>query len=158
MDQLIASDSGSSHRQLHVHDARGGIATHTGSECIEWCGHAVHDRFSLAGNMLAGPEVLDETARVYRELASLPFAPRLLAAMVAGQTAGGDKRGRQSAALLVHTGEEYPTLDLRVDDHPDPLVELARLEQVSREAFVPFMRLLTSGPDTSRVSKPPEGR
>jgi uncharacterized Ntn-hydrolase superfamily protein len=84
--------------------------------------------------------VIEETARVYEASPELPFAQRLIAALAAGEAVGGDKRGRQSAALLIHATEEYPALDLRVDDHPDPLAELARLEAVSRERFVHFAK------------------
>jgi uncharacterized Ntn-hydrolase superfamily protein len=141
---LIDTDPGRAARQLHVHDARGGIAVHTGGECIDWCGHAVHEGCSVAGNMLAGAQVLDETAAAYSASSALPFARRLIAALQAGERAGGDKRGRQSAALKIFTTEEYPALDLRVDDHADPLAELARLETVSRERFVHFARFFAT--------------
>lgn len=144
VDALIASDPGRDARQLHVHDARGGIAAYTGAGCIGWCGHAIHDTFSVAGNMLAGADVIDATARTYVERSDLPFAQRLIAALAAGEAAGGDKRGRQSAALKIFTTEEYPALDLRVDDHADPLAELARLEAVSRERFVHFARFFAT--------------
>ncbi|MGY4230875.1 putative Ntn-hydrolase superfamily protein [Bradyrhizobium sp. USDA 4503] len=135
---LIAPDSGRESRQLHVMDVRGRIAAHSGKDCIDWFGHIAGDGFSIAGNMLAGPAVLDETARVYAENEKLPFAERLIKAMFAGEAAGGDKRGKQSAALLIHGAEEWPLLDLRVDDHADPLRELERLEAVSREHWAPF--------------------
>jgi uncharacterized Ntn-hydrolase superfamily protein len=141
---LIDADSGCETRQLHIMDAAGRIAAHTGRECIGWCGHLQGDGFSLAGNMLAGASVLDETAKAYIAHADLPFAQRLLAAMYAGEAAGGDKRGKQSAALLIHDTEDWPALDLRVDDHPDPLAELARLEAASRERWVHFRRFLPS--------------
>ncbi|MGX1109102.1 MULTISPECIES: DUF1028 domain-containing protein [Bradyrhizobium] len=135
---LITPDSGRESRQLHVMDASGRIAAHSGKDCIDWFGHIAGDGFSIAGNMLAGPAVLDGTARVYAENETLPFAERLIKAMFAGEAAGGDKRGKQSAALLIHGAEEWPALDLRVDDHADPLRELERLEAVSREHWVPF--------------------
>lgn len=141
---LVASDPGAATRQLHLQDARGGIAAHTGADCIPWCGHLVRSGFSVAGNMLAGPRVLDDTAEAYERLAGLPFAQRLVQAMRAGEAAGGDKRGRQSAALRIHTDQEYPALDLRVDDHDDPLAELERLEAVSRERFVHFARFFAT--------------
>ncbi|MFN9771899.1 MAG: DUF1028 domain-containing protein [Burkholderiales bacterium] len=147
VEALIDADPGRATRQLHVQDARGGIAAHTGSECVPWCGHAVHDGFSVAGNMLAGPEVIAETARVYAARAGLPFARRLIEALKAGEAAGGDKRGKQSAALRIHTTEEYPALDLRVDDHADPLAELERLEAVSRERFVQFSTVVATRAD-----------
>jgi uncharacterized Ntn-hydrolase superfamily protein len=147
VESLVGGDPGQATRQLHVQDARGGIAAHTGADCIPWCGHAVHDGFSVAGNMLAGPEVIAETARVYASNADLPFPRRLIAALKAGEAAGGDKRGKQSAALRIHTTEEYPSLDLRVDDHPDPLAELERLERVSRERFVHFAKFFATRTD-----------
>ncbi|MES5488160.1 DUF1028 domain-containing protein, partial [Bradyrhizobium sp. INPA03-11B] len=135
---LIAPDGGRESRQVHVIDAKGRIAAHSGKDCIDWFGHIAGDGFSIAGNMLAGPAVLDETARVYATNEQLPFAERLIKAMFAGEATGGDKRGKQSAALLIHGTEQWPLLDLRVDDHADPLAELERLEAVSREHWVPF--------------------
>jgi uncharacterized Ntn-hydrolase superfamily protein len=139
---LLASDSGRESRQLHIMDAEGRIAAHTGKECVDWCGHLAGDGFSIAGNMLAGGAVLEDTAKAYVANAALPFAQRLLAAMRAGEAAGGDKRGKQSAALLIHDEEEWSALDLRVDDHTDPLAELERLERVSRERWVHFRKFL----------------
>jgi len=139
---LLAADSGRESRQLHVMDLHGRIAAYTGSDCVDWCGHVGGERFSIAGNMLAGAQVLDETAHAYVANATLPFPRRLIAAMMAGEAAGGDKRGKQSAALLIHGAEEWSALDLRVDDHSDPLAELARLEQVSRERWVHFRQFL----------------
>jgi uncharacterized Ntn-hydrolase superfamily protein len=139
---LIASDPGGAHRQLHVLDARGRSARHTGTACIDWCGDLGGPDLSVAGNMLAGPEVIQTTARAYQAATALPFAQRLIAALKAGEAAGGDKRGKQSAALAVYSTEEYPDLSLRVDDHPDPLAELERLEAVSRERYVHFRRFL----------------
>lgn len=135
---LLAPDGGRESRQVHVMDSKGRIAAHSGKDCIDWFGHIAGDGFSIAGNMLAGPAVLDETARVYAANEKLPFAERLIKAMFAGEAAGGDKRGKQSAALLIHGTEQWPLLDLRVDDHTDPLRELERLEAVSREHWVPF--------------------
>ncbi|MBR1123811.1 DUF1028 domain-containing protein [Bradyrhizobium lablabi] len=139
---LIAADDGRETRQLHIMDAKGRIAAHTGSECIDWCGHVEGNGFSIAGNMLTGAAVLNETAKSYEANEALPFAQRLLAAMKAGEAAGGDKRGKQSAALLIHGEEEWSALDLRVDDHTDPLGEIERLERVSREFWVHFRPFL----------------
>jgi uncharacterized Ntn-hydrolase superfamily protein len=139
---LIAADEGRESRQLHIMNASGRIAAHTGNECVEWCGHIERDGFSIAGNMLAGAAVLDDTAKAFAANAALPLAQRLIVAMRAGEAAGGDKRGRQSAALLIHGSEEWSDLDLRVDDHKDPLAELERLEQVSRERWVHFSKFL----------------
>jgi uncharacterized Ntn-hydrolase superfamily protein len=139
---LLASDDGRESRQLHILDAHGRIAAHTGKDCVDWCGHVKGDGFSIAGNMLAGAAVLDDTAKAYAANEELLFAQRLIAAMRAGEAAGGDKRGKQSAALLIHDTEEWSALDLRVDDHADPLSELERLERVSRERWVHFREFL----------------
>jgi uncharacterized Ntn-hydrolase superfamily protein len=140
---LIAADEGRESRQLHIMDADGRVAAHTGRECVDWCGHVEGTGFSIAGNMLAGGEVLDDTANAYVVASErLPFAQRLITAMKAGEAVGGDKRGKQSAALLIHGEEEWSSLDLRVDDHADPLAELERLEQVSRERWVHFRQFL----------------
>ena len=139
---IVAGDPGSDQRQVHVMDAAGRIAAHTGAACIHWCGDLVGKGCSLAGNMLAGPGVLAATAERYAHVSALPFPRRLIAAMRAGEAAGGDKRGKQSAALIIYGEDEWPDLDLRVDDHPDPLAELERLEQVSREYYVHFRKIL----------------
>ena len=152
VDTLIAADSGHATRQLHILDAAGRIASHTGSECVDWCGHVEGRGFSIAGNMLAGGRVLDDTAEAYIAGENLPFAQRLIAAMRAGEAAGGDKRGKQSAALLIHDQDEWPALDIRVDDHTDPLAELARLEQASRERWVHFRKYLPSRENPAGVT------
>jgi uncharacterized Ntn-hydrolase superfamily protein len=139
---LTAADDGRESRQLHIMDADGKIAAHTGKDCVDWCGHIQGDGFSIAGNMLAGARVLDDTAKAYLANQDLPFPRRLIAALRAGEAAGGDKRGKQSAALLIHDREEWSALDLRVDDHADPLDELERLERVSRERWVHFRQFM----------------
>jgi len=141
---LTLADAGREHRQLHLIDAEGNIAAYTGAECIEWCGQITGDGFSVAGNMLAGPQVIEDTAQFYDAGSELPFAERLIAAMEAGEAAGGDKRGKQAVALLICTTEAYPALDLRVDDHPDPIAELKRLYVKSLERFQPFVACLPS--------------
>lgn len=140
--QLLADDDGSALRQIHIVDAKGRMAQHTGQQCIEWCGHVARDAYSVAGNMLAGPQVIAATADAYAANSALPFPERLIRAMHAGEAAGGDKRGKQSAALCIHTTEEYPFLDLRVDDHVEPLRELDRLLGVAHERFIPFFRCM----------------
>jgi uncharacterized Ntn-hydrolase superfamily protein len=144
---LVDADAGRDHRQVHILDAAGRIAAHTGKACVDWCGHIYGDGFSVAGNMLAGARVLDDTAAAYIAHAALPFPRRLIAAMLAGEAAGGDKRGKQSAALLIYGEEEWSDLDLRVDDHAEPLVELERLERISRERWMAFRRCLPSKHD-----------
>lgn len=142
--RLTTADAGREQRQLHVLPARGPAAAHTGSACVDWCGHKVFENFSVAGNMLAGPGVLQATAQAYLASAGRPLAQRLIAAMQAGEAAGGDKRGKQSAALRVQGLEDYAELDLRVDDHTDPLAELQRLYDVSLQRFQPFVACLAT--------------
>jgi uncharacterized Ntn-hydrolase superfamily protein len=139
---VTAADAGRDHRQVHVIDAHGRTAAYTGASCVDWCGHRAADNFSVAGNMLAGAGVIEDTAAAYTKNAALPFAHRLIAAMRAGEAAGGDKRGKQSAALVICGEEDWPDLSLRVDDHAEPLAELERLERVSRERFTHFMGML----------------
>ena len=139
---LTAADAGRDHRQLHMIDKAGRVAQHTGSACIDWCGHRAGRGYSIAGNMLAGPEVLAATAAAFEAHARDAFALRLLEAMAAGEAAGGDKRGKQAAALLVYTTESYPALDLRVDDHAEPIAELFRLYDKSLERYQPFVSCL----------------
>src|SRR3984885_7856935 len=152
LENLIAADAGHDSRQVHVMDASGRIAAHTGNACVDWCGHIKGDGFSIAGNMLAGGRVLDDTAKAYVANEKLPFAQRLIMAMRAGEAAGGAKRGNKSAALLIHGDEEWPALDLRVDDHADPLAELERLEQVSRERWAHFRQYLPSRKNPAGVT------
>jgi len=140
--RLTDADDGRAQRQLHLIGARGRAAAYTGNHCIDWCGHRIHDDFSVAGNMLAGTDVIDATVAAYAAGASLPLAERLIAAMDAGERAGGDRRGKQAAALRIHGDEDYPSLDLRVDDHEEPLLELRRLYEKSLERLQPFIACL----------------
>jgi len=141
---LTAADAGREHRQIHLVDARARTAAHTGAQCIAWCGHLAGDGFSVAGNMLAGERVIRDTAEAFARHAHLALGERLILAMEAGEAAGGDKRGKQAAALRIVTTEDYPLLDVRVDDHVDPLAELRRLYAVSLERFQPFVSCLPS--------------
>jgi uncharacterized Ntn-hydrolase superfamily protein len=141
---LTESDAGRAQRQLHAIDAAGRIGVHTGDDCIPWCGHRVEADFSVAGNMLAGQDVVDDTAASFMAAAARPLAERLILALQAGEAAGGDKRGKQSAALIVYGTEEYPDLDLRVDDHADPLAELRRLYHESSRTFAVFRKFMAT--------------
>ncbi|MBR0669776.1 DUF1028 domain-containing protein [Neoroseomonas soli] len=127
LDSALAGDQGRGLRQIHAVDAQGRVAAFTGANCVEWCGSVAGDGFSVAGNMLVGERVVTETAEVFARRSDLPLPERLMEALHAGQAAGGDKRGRQSAALVITTTEDFPDINLRVDDHADPLVELSRL-------------------------------
>ncbi len=148
---LTTADEGRDLRQLHVMDRRGQFAAHTGKDCAEWCGHLCGETFSVAGNTLKDAGVIEAMAAAFEASADVPFARRLIAAMRAGEAAGGDTRGRQSAALIVHDQEDYSLLDLRADDHPDPLAEIARLEEVARQSWVHFRRVLPSAQNPNGV-------
>ncbi|WP_431304127.1 DUF1028 domain-containing protein [Sediminicoccus sp. BL-A-41-H5] len=139
---LLAADAGRESRQCHILSADGRIAQHTGSDCVPWCGAVRAENVSVAGNMLAGPRVVEDTLTAYLAAPHLPMALRLIQAMEAGEAAGGDARGKQSAALIVTSNDPYPDLDLRVDDHADPLAELRRLHGVAQQRFVHFRRFL----------------
>lgn len=136
IDTLTANDAGHPNRQYHLIDAQGRNAAFTGVDCIDWCGHRLADGVSVAGNMLEGPQVLDATLTCYHAHMDLPLAERMLVAMQAGEDAGGDKRGRQSASLTIYRDQDYPWLDIRSDDDSDPLAELRRLYAVAQERFL----------------------
>jgi uncharacterized Ntn-hydrolase superfamily protein len=131
---LIAGDAGPvGHRQVGVVGAAGDGATFTGESCHPWAGGAAGDGYAIQGNMLAGPQVVESIEAAWLGGGDARLAYRMLAALRAGDLAGGDRRGRQSAALLVaargmgYGGTSDVWVDLRVDDHPDPVAELARL-------------------------------
>lgn len=125
---LLADDADGSIRQVHGVDAAGSFC-HTGADCVPWCGHHEGDGFTVAGNMLAGPQVIEGMVEAYRRARAdgREISERLLLALEAGQAGGGDKRGKQSAALLVASQEPRGYHNLRVDDHADPVGELRRI-------------------------------
>jgi uncharacterized Ntn-hydrolase superfamily protein len=131
LQELLSNDPGREYRQLGVVDKHGHAAAWTGKETNAWTGHIVADGFTVQGNLLAGEEVLQATVAAFQG-SNAPFEERLIQALEAGQTVGGDKRGKQSAALLVVDTEDYPYVDIRVDDHPEPLKELRRLFDIHR--------------------------
>ena len=142
LTQLKNRDSGHHQRQVHVMHKTGESAGYTGADCIGWAGYKNAQNISLAGNMLAGENVLDDMLSCYQDQAGKPFAERMLCAMEAGEAAGGDKRGRQSASLTIHRGEEFPWIDLRCDDHSEPLVEIRRLLDVASERYLHFTEMM----------------
>ena len=144
VEHLVKPDAGAAQRQFHIHDAKGGIAVHTGANCVDWCGHVVREGLSVAGNMLAGPDVVTATADAFETSTEKSFPRRLIAAMKAGEAVGGDKRGKQSAAVAIWTTEEYPAVSLRVDDHEDPLRELERLESIGRQRLFHYVKFMPS--------------
>jgi uncharacterized Ntn-hydrolase superfamily protein len=137
---LLADDPGREQRQAGLVDARGGAATFTGKECFAWAGGAPGERFAVQGNILAGPQVVSAMHEAF-STAQGDLPARLMAALLAGDRAGGDRRGRQSAALLaVRAGAGYGGyndvwLDYRVDDHPDPVPRLGELVELHRLYF-----------------------
>jgi uncharacterized Ntn-hydrolase superfamily protein len=149
---LTDADGGRAQRQVHVLPAQGAPVAWTGASCIGWCGHSVGEDFSVAGNMLAGAQVLEATARAFQATRGQPLAERLLAALAAGEAAGGDKRGKQAAALRIQADEDYPQLDIRVDDHAEPVQELQRLYRVSLERYQPFVACLAGRHDTVGIT------
>lgn len=127
---LLRADADQALRQLHGVD-EGGVFVHTGERCVPWCGHVVGAGFSAAGNMLAGERVIQAMAEVFTAAAEAELSERLVRALEAGQAAGGDKRGKQSAALLVAAEDPRGYHNLRVDDHADPVAELRRVYDVA---------------------------
>jgi len=138
--QFGAQDSEWEHRQLHMIDTQGRWACHTGAETVQWAGHLTGPDCTVAGNLLAGPEVLEAMRRAFEADPDEPLAKRLLAAPLAGDEAGGDRRGKQSAALLVADKEPYPIVSLRVDDHPEAPAELQRIFALFEKTFPKHIR------------------
>ncbi|WP_345225978.1 DUF1028 domain-containing protein [Hymenobacter koreensis] len=138
LDELLATDEGRDVRQVAIVDAKGGVATHTGKKCVDMAGHQQGAQYSVQANMMLNATVWPAMAKAYEQSAALPLAERVLAALDAAEAAGGDIRGRQSAALLVVRGKasEQPwddrIVDLRVEDNPAPLKELRRLLRLQR--------------------------
>lgn len=123
----LAGDEGRGIRQVHAVDRHGRTAAWTGPNCVDWCGSVSAGGISVAGNMLAGEPVVSATLGAWKAGSALPMPDRLMTAMEAGEAAGGDRRGKQSAAMVMVTTEDFPDLNLRVDDHEAPLQELRRL-------------------------------
>jgi uncharacterized Ntn-hydrolase superfamily protein len=141
VERLTAADDGRDHRQLGIVDAHGGSATYTGSECMDWAGGVTGPSFAAQGNILVSAATVDALAATFVETEGAPLAERLIACLAAAQAAGGDRRGQQSAALLVveadggYAGLSDVLIDLRTDDHPAPVDELARLYTIHNALF-----------------------
>ncbi len=140
LERLLANDALREERQVGIVDARGGAATHTGRSCFDWAGGRAGDGYAAQGNILAGRQVVDALAERFTA-GGLPFAELLVACLADADAAGGDRRGRESAAVLVvrqaggYGGGNDRWIDLRVDDHPDPVTELRRLLDLQRLYF-----------------------
>ena len=142
---LTAADEGREVRQLHAMDRSGRFAAFTGSATPQWSGHLLRKSFSVAGNALAGPQVIEAVATAYPGQGRAAVRAPAAGGHDRRRAAGGDKRGRQSAALLMcTTTRSIRCVDLRVDDHADPLAELARLEGVARQSWIHFRRVLAN--------------
>lgn len=140
--EAVGADEGRDWRQVHGVDGAGRAFAHTGAACVDWNGHATGDGVSVAGNMLAGPAVVAATMAAWGTGGDLPFARRLLDALAAGEAAGGDKRGKQSAAIRIVTAEPYAAIDLRVDDAAEPIRELSRLLEMYMTDRAPYQTSL----------------
>ncbi len=137
IEGALAGDDGKHLRQVHAVDRHGRTAAWTGNNCVLWCGSASAPHVSVAGNMLAGEAVVADTLAAMAACTALDLPERLMRAMEAGEDAGGDRRGRQSAAMVLTTTEDFPDLNLRVDDHVAPLPELRRLLEIWRRERAP---------------------
>jgi len=141
IERLTAEDACREHRQLGVVDAAGGSATFTGGACHDWAGGRAGPGYAAQGNILVSGTTVDALAATFEATAGTPLAERLLRCLAAAQDAGGDRRGQQSAALLVverdggYAGLSDALVDLRVDDHPAPVAELERLFEIHRKLF-----------------------
>ncbi|HTP75616.1 MAG TPA: DUF1028 domain-containing protein [Rhizomicrobium sp.] len=135
----VAGDEGREIRQIHAVDKHGRFAAWTGRHCVEWCGSVGESGVSVAGNMLSNEHVATATLSGFKGDPSAPLPERMLEALESGEAAGGDRRGRQSAAMVMVTTEDFPDLSVRVDDHGEPLPELRRLLGIWRRERAPFL-------------------
>lgn len=142
LDHEIAADPDRAIRQVGVVDAAGRAAAYTGAETDSWAGQQTGSDYSVQGNMLVGADTVKAMADTFIDTAGTSLAERLLLALEAGQAAGGDKRGRQSAALIVRGPEVYPVADLRVDEHADPVAELRRIFLIAQNELFPFIEAM----------------
>lgn len=147
LEQLLAGDPGRDMRQLGIVDSSGNSVAYTGKSCTTWAGELTGDGYSIQGNMLTGGDTLAAMQDSFRGSESEALAERLVRVLEAGQAVGGDKRGRQSAAVKVYAAEEYPFLDLRVDEHDDPVAELRRVYEVALRQMLPFVEMMPTRHD-----------
>jgi len=139
LDTVLAGDDARDVRQIGIVDAMGRSAAYSGIACTPWFGHTTGPGYSIQGNMLTGPEVIASMEKTFVASEVSELAERLLLALEAAQAAGGDKRGKQSAALIVYGAEEYPLVDLRVDEHRHPVAELRRIWPIFQAQARPFI-------------------
>lgn len=151
LDRLLHDDPKRETRQLHLIDATGRIAGFNGAEIIDASGHRSGADVSVAGNTLAGTDVLEACRDAYLGAPTAPFAERLLLALDAGQAAGGDRRGQQGAGVLVYGAQPFPLLSLRIDDDADAIAALRRLRRSAEADYIPYMRRFASGAEIAGV-------
>lgn len=147
MERLLKQDPGRQKRQLIIIDKDGQTAAFTGALTSPWCGHLQGDNCAVAGNMLSGEAVIQAMATSFEQSAAQSLAERLLRALEAGQAAGGDRRGRQAAHLQVVHTEAWKYVDLRVDEHADPVAELRRIFELAKRELFPFRELYPTRSD-----------
>ena len=141
VERLTSADEGRDERQVGVVDAHGGSATWTGPDCNDWAGHRTGTGYAAQGNILVGEETVAALATTFEATGQQPLAERLLECLAAAQAAGGDRRGQQSASLLVvqrnggYAGLSDVLVDLRVDDHERPILELRRIYELHPRLF-----------------------
>ena len=140
LECVLQSDQAKQLRQIGIVDSQGRAAVWSGTDCTSWAGDIVGPGYSIQGNMLVSGETLTAMQTAFVEACALELAERLMRALEAGQHAGGDKRGRQSASLSVYENEDYPLWDLRVDEHSEPVAELRRVFNVAALQLIPFVR------------------
>ncbi|MSO99550.1 MAG: DUF1028 domain-containing protein [Acetobacteraceae bacterium] len=137
VDSLVRNDPWAEQRQLAVIDDDGGMAARTGTENTAWAGHQIHGDFIVLGNVLPGPQTLEGLRHRFLATEGLPFEDRLLTALESGRDAGGQVGGQVSAALLVYDQDRFARVDLRVDQHDEPVGELRRVFEAYRP-FIPY--------------------
>jgi uncharacterized Ntn-hydrolase superfamily protein len=151
LDTILTRDPDREKRQLGIVDASGASASFTGGDCTGWAGQLTGPDYAIQGNMLTGEATLAAMEAAFLSTAEKNLPERLVRSLESGQRGGGDKRGKQSAALLVFHEEAYPYIDLRVDEHADPVAELRRVWEVAQHQLLPYV-------DTMPTRDKPEGR
>jgi len=139
MEKVKSEDVEFERRQLAIVDKEGRTAGYTGNDTVPYAGHYFGDQFVVAGNMLVGEQVIDEMAKTYENSTEEYLPLKLMETIKAGQAAGGDKRGRQSAAVKVFDKTPYPIVDLRVDEHENPIEELERVYEAAKINLFPYI-------------------
>jgi uncharacterized Ntn-hydrolase superfamily protein len=155
LGELIAADPGRDVRQVGIVDAQGNPAAYTGSACVDWAGHRTGKGFAVQGNMLVGAATIEAMGTAAERSEAFPLHERLMSALEAGQAAGGDKRGKQSAAIKIFAKEEFAYLDLRVDEHRHPVAELRRVLEIAKQQLLPFIEGMPSREDPIGVIPEP---